>query len=109
MTYKMSYTLASASVSDVPDIVTIFDAAFAADPFIPHFFTQVPQDVRIRYSIARYSQWFEKQELFGMHMWKVVDQQGYLRSNLHGCHRQANQESVTARWLASASGLIPTL
>ena len=74
----MSYTILPASPADLPDIVAVFGAAFAGDPFIGQVMPNVPPEVKHAYDMHYHGREFEMSEFNGLRFKKVVDEEGYI-------------------------------
>ena len=73
----MPYTISPATPADLPDIITIYHAAFANDPFIGQIMPNVPPGVKQAYDMHCYGREFEMSQLNGLRFRKVVDGDGY--------------------------------
>ena len=82
----MQYTILPATPADLPDIIAVFHAAFANDPFIGQLMPDVPPQIKRAYDMHWYSREFDMSELNGLRFRKVVDEDGY-----DLCPRQARQ------------------
>lgn len=76
----MVYTLLPATPADLSDIIAIYHAAFATDPFIGQLMPNVPPEVRQNHDMHWYGREFELSELNGLRFRKVVDENGCSRS-----------------------------
>lgn len=72
----MVYRLLPATPADLPDIIAIYHAAFATDPFIGQLMPNVPPEVRQAHDMHWYGREFELSELNGLRFRKVVDEDG---------------------------------
>ena len=69
-----AYTLAPVTgVEDVPTICTILRESFEADPIIGLFMNNLSLQEHNEYYSARFSRWFEHMDLFGVKVYKVID------------------------------------
>ncbi len=75
----MVYKILEATPADLPDIITVYHAAFAADPFIGQLMPNVPPEVKQAHDMHWYGREFELSKLNGLHFRKVVDGDGYVR------------------------------
>ena len=82
----MQYTVLPATPADLPDIIAVFHAAFANDPFVGQLMPNVPPHIRTAHDMHWYSREFEMSELNGLRFRKLVDADGY-----GFCQRQARQ------------------
>lgn len=73
----MVYRILPATPADLPDVIAIFHAAFAADPFVGQLMTNVPPEVKLTYDMHWYGHEFEMSELNGLQLRKIVDGDGY--------------------------------
>lgn len=76
-TLTMAYTILQATPADLPDIIAIYHAAFANDPFIGQLMVNVPSEVKQAHDMHWYGREFEMCELNGLRFRKVVDGNGY--------------------------------
>lgn len=74
---NMPYTISPATRADLPDIIAIYHAAFADDPFIGQIMSNVPPQVKQAYDMHWYGREFEMSQLNGLRFRKVVDGDGY--------------------------------
>ena len=81
LTSTMPYSILPATPADLPDIVAIFHAAFADDPFIRQLMPKVPPHVRQAHDMHYFGREFEMSELKGLCFRKVVDGDGYDRDS----------------------------
>ncbi|CAF9935402.1 hypothetical protein IMSHALPRED_010215 [Imshaugia aleurites] len=74
----MPYRVLPATPADLPDIIAIYHAAFANDPFIGQLTPNVPPSVKQAYDLHWYGREFDLSELNGLRFRKVVDGDGKL-------------------------------
>ena len=77
----MPYKTLPATRADLPEIIAIYHAAFADDPFIGQLTPNVPPDVKQAYDMHWYGREFDLSELNGLRLRKVVDGDGYRHSS----------------------------
>ncbi len=75
----MVYKILEATPADLPDIITVYHAAFAADPFIGQLMPNVPPEVKQAHDMHWYGREFKLSKLNGLQFRKVVDGDGYVR------------------------------
>ena len=75
----MVYRVLPATPSDLPDIIAVYHAAFAADPFIGQLMLNVPPEVKQAHDMHWYGREFELSRLNGLQFRKVVDGDGCVR------------------------------
>ena len=73
----MQYTILPATPADLPDIVAVYHAAFANDPFIGQLMPNVPPQAKNAHDMHWYAREFEMSELNGLRFRKLVDGDGY--------------------------------
>ena len=73
----MPYTISPATPADLPDIIAIYHAAFANDPFVGQIMANVPLQVKQAHDMHWYGREFEMGQLNGLRFRKVVDGDGY--------------------------------
>lgn len=79
----MPYTVLPATPADLPDIIAVYHAAFANDPFIGQLMPNVPLEVKTAHDLHWYGREFEMSELNGLRFRKVVDEDGYHHCSHH--------------------------
>ena len=79
----MPYSIVPATPDDLPDIIAIYHAAFADDPFIGQLMPNVPPEVKQAHDMHWYGREFEMSELNGLRFRKVVDGDGYDHDRQH--------------------------
>lgn len=72
----MAYKLLPATIADIPDIVTVYDAAFKDDPFVGQIMPKVNPAAKREYDEAYYTNEFEMGLLNGLRFFKAVDGDG---------------------------------
>ena len=73
----MAYTILPATPADLPDIVSVHDAAFADDPFIGQLMPNVSPEVKQSHDMYFFTRQFEMSRLNGQRLTKAVDGNGY--------------------------------
>ena len=69
----MPFELLRADVSDVPDIVTVFQASFQDDPVVGRLMCDVDPKVKFDYDVRLFEKYVRDGALTGSHFTKVVD------------------------------------
>ena len=69
----MIFDIQPCAFSDIPDVVTVFQSAFASNPVFERLMVDVPADVKHGYDVRCYEKDFKEQHLRGSRYFKAVE------------------------------------
>ena len=73
----MSYNILPVTLTDLPDIAAICDAAFKDDPIVGHLMSNVLPEVKQAHDMHYWENQLVMSEYNGMTLRKLVDENGY--------------------------------
>lgn len=69
----MAFDIQPCSLSDMPDLVTVFQSAFANDPIVGRLMSDVPADIKHARDVQSFSKSFNERHLTGAQYFKAVE------------------------------------
>ncbi|KAL8816291.1 MAG: hypothetical protein Q9191_008357, partial [Dirinaria sp. TL-2023a] len=69
----MAFDIQPCQLSDMPDLVTVFQSAFANDPIVGRLMPDVPADIKHARDVQSFSKSFNERHLNGAQYFKAVE------------------------------------